>query len=186
MATPIIEKVTTLESKGIYLLSGDITEATCTSVIRFLLETNIKASPDIKDIKLIINSGGGDLQSALALTDIMDSSNIPIKTYGLGTIASAALVLFMSGAKGFRTITKNTSILSHQWTWGATGKQHELIARNKEFELLQKRMLNHYKLHTGLTETKIRKELLPPEDRWLTAEEAVKLKIADIITDFKI
>lgn len=37
---------------------------------------------------------------------------------------------------------------------------------------------------TGLSEKTILKELLPPHDIWLTAEEAKKLKICDVIKDW--
>ena len=43
------------------------------------------------------------------------------------------------------------------------------------------RMITHYKKCTGLNEKKIRELLLPPEDVWLSAEEAVKYGIADEI-----
>jgi ATP-dependent protease ClpP protease subunit len=42
-------------------------------------------------------------------------------------------------------------------------------------------MLAHYKKCTGLNEKKIREILLPPQDVWLSAEEAVKHGIADKI-----
>ena len=40
-------------------------------------------------------------------------------------------------------------------------------------------MIDHYKKCTGLDEENIRKFLLPPEDRWLSAKEAKKLGICD-------
>ena len=75
----------------------------------------------------------------------------PIHTVGLGVIASCGLLLFITGKKGKRTLTPNTSILSHQYSWGNYGKEHELFAQVKEFELSTKRMLDHYKRCTGLT-----------------------------------
>ena len=89
----------------------------------------------------------------------------------------------MSGAKGKRIITPNTSILSHQYSWGSTGKEHELFARVREFELSSERMMQHYKKCTGLSEKKIREVLLPPQDIWLSAKEAVKFGIADKIKE---
>jgi len=44
-------------------------------------------------------------------------------------------------------------------------------------------MINHYKKCTGLSEKVIREVLLPAEDVWLSAEEAVKYKIADKIVE---
>ena len=44
-------------------------------------------------------------------------------------------------------------------------------------------MMNHYKKCTGLPEKKIREILLPAEDVWLSAEEAVTHKLADQIVE---
>jgi ATP-dependent Clp protease protease subunit len=111
----------------------------------------------------------------------MKGSKIPIHTIGLGMIASCGVVTFMAGAKGHRYLTPNTSILSHQYSWGSHGKEHELFAVVREFELSTERMIEHYKKCTGMSEKKIRQVLLPPEDIWLSADEAIKYGIADKI-----
>jgi ATP-dependent protease ClpP protease subunit len=113
--------------------------------------------------------------------DIIKGSKIPIRTVGLGMIASCGLLLFISGAKGTRTLTPNTAILSHQYTWGKYGKEHELFAANKEMELTSKRITEHYKRCTGLSEKDIKKHLMPPHDVWLSAKEAKKLGVCDNI-----
>jgi ATP-dependent Clp protease protease subunit len=94
-------------------------------------------------------------------------------------IASCGLLLFIAGERGHRTLTPNTSILSHQWSWGSTGKEHELFATVREFELTSKRLLAHYKKCTGLPEKTIRDILLPPQDVWLDSKEALKYKLCD-------
>jgi ATP-dependent Clp protease protease subunit len=132
---------------------------------------------------LVINSPGGDLSAAFALIDIVQGSRIPVHTLGLGQISSAGLLIFMSGRKNHRTITPNTSILSHQYSWGSEGKEHELLAIIKEFNLTARRMLNHYKHCTGMSEKKIKEVLMPPQDVYLDAEEAVKYQIADRVVD---
>ena len=109
-------------------------------VIDFILRKNLMpTNVRPKHLTLIINSPGGELPSALALIDTMKGSAIPVHTVGLGMIASCGLLTFMSGAKGHRVLTPNTSILSHQFSWGSDGKAHELFATVKEFELLQKK-----------------------------------------------
>jgi ATP-dependent Clp protease protease subunit len=89
--------------------------------------------------------------------------------------------LFITGEKGKRVLTPNTSILSHQYSWANWGKEHELFAQIKEFELSTQRMLDHYKKCTGLSEAEVREYLLPPEDKWLSAKEAKKLGICDSV-----
>jgi len=169
-----------VEECGIYLLMDEISDSTCKDVIQFIISKNL-TKPYPKYLQLIINSGGGDLQAAFALIDTMKGSAIPVYTVGLGCVASAAIAIFMAGEKGKRVLTPNTSILSHQYSWGTYGKEHDLFATVKEYELTTQRMLKHYKKCTGLTEKKIREHLLPPQDVWLSATEAKKLGLCDNI-----
>ena len=175
--TPPVEPIDLYKS-GVYLLMDVITAESCKDAIEFVLKQNAEKKKQ-KRLQFMICSPGGDVPSCFALIDIMKGSRIPIHTVGLGVIASCGLLLFITGEKGKRTLTPNTSILSHQYSWGSYGKEHELFAQVKEFELSTERMINHYKKCTGLTEAQIREHLLPPEDRWLSAKEAKKLGICD-------
>ena len=169
-----------VEECGIFLLMDEISDSTCKDVISFIISKNL-VKPYPKYLQLIINSGGGDLQTAFAVIDTMKGSAIPVHTVGLGCVASAAVLIFIAGEKGKRVLTPNTSILSHQYSWGTYGKEHELFSTVKEYELTTKRMLNHYRKCTGLTEKKIREHLLPPQDVWLSAQQAKKLGLCDSI-----
>lgn len=175
-----------LESHGVYLFMEEFDNQTVADAIRFVLEKNLLPRNERPgNLTFVINSPGGDMNNAFALIDTIKGSKIPVHTVGLGCVASCGLMLFMSGVKGHRVITPNTSILSHQYSWGSYGKEHELLAVIKEFNLTSKRMLEHYKKCTGLTEKKIREVLMPPEDVWLDAKEAVRLGIADrIVTTY--
>ena len=169
-----------LNDNGIYLLMEEITQESCASTIKWILQENLKKDKERKDhLKLMISSPGGDANACFALIDIMKGSRISIHTYGIGMIASCGLLLFLTGEKGYRILTPNTSILSHQYSWGGSGKEHELFARVKEYSLTSERMIEHYKKCTGLKEKDIRKYLLPPEDVWLSAKEAKKYGIID-------
>ncbi|MDP7159019.1 MAG: ATP-dependent Clp protease proteolytic subunit [Candidatus Pacebacteria bacterium] len=169
-----------LEKAGICLFMSDVDESSCKETIEFILKQNISPRK-LKRLQLMICSNGGDVPSTFALIDVMKASKIPIHTIGLGVIASCGLLVFIAGEPGYRILTPNTSILSHQYSWGSYGKEHELFAQVKEFELSTERMISHYKKCTGLDEEKIRKHLLPPEDRWLSAKEAKKLNICDSV-----
>jgi ATP-dependent Clp protease, protease subunit len=171
-----------LADNGMYVLMGEIDADTVKPVIEWILHENYVSKKRRKELLLMICSEGGDMQDGFALIDVMFSSKIPIKTVGLGMIASCGLLIFLAGLKGRRVLTPNTSILSHQFSWYSEGKAHELFATMKEFELTQHRMVNHYKECTGLSEEEIRNNLLPPHDVWLTAEDAKRLNICDEIS----
>ena len=171
-----------LADAGMYVFMGEVDDDNIKPIIEWILHENFVAKKKRKELLLMICSEGGDMSSAFALIDVMRSSLIPIKAVGLGQIASAGLLIFLAGTPGRRTLTPNTSIMSHQYAWGSDGKHHELLATIKEFELTQKRMVAHYQECTGLDEDEIRKTLLPPHDVWLTAEEALQYKICDQIS----
>ena len=180
LGPPKIEPGQLMWENGYYYMADIFTSETTKPIIAWIIENNLMSDQRRrKELTLIINSPGGEVHSAFALIDTMKGSVIPIRTIGIGMIASCGILTFMAGTKGRRVITPNTSILSHQYSWGSIGKEHELFARVREFELSTERMIEHYKKCTGLTEKKIREILLPPEDVWLSAKEAVKYGIAD-------
>lgn len=170
------------QSHSFFLLMEDISLATVKTAVEWIFDANFNEQrPEM--LNLIITSPGGDLNAAFALIDVMRGSAIPVRTIGLGQIASAGLMIFIAGAKGQRILTPNTSILSHQYTWGAIGKEHELFATVREFDLTTKKMIQHYKKCTGLNEKKIRELLLPPQDVWLSPEEARDLGLCDEVKE---
>ncbi len=173
-----------IEDHHYYLFNSTFDAGSTGEAMKFILARNLMKKDRPKFMKMLINSPGGEVPSAFALIDTMKGSKIPVYTYGLGEIASCGLLTFMSGAKGHRYITRNTAILSHQFSWGSMGKEHELMASVKEFNNTSQRLVDHYKKCTGQTEATIKKYLLPPEDVWLTPKEAVKYGIADEIVDF--
>lgn len=176
--------IPTLEENNYFLFNKDFNQSSTGDAIRFIIERNLITEQKPKCMKLLINSEGGELHSAFALIDTMKGSKIPVYTYGLGQIASCGLLTFIAGEPGHRYITPNTAILSHQFFWGYAGKEHELMVGMKEVSNVANRIMQHYKKCTGLTEKQIQTYLLPPEDVWLTAKEAVKLGLADKIVEF--
>lgn len=175
----------TLSDHGVYYFSNEFTMDSVKDVITWILDANFQSKTPYENLTLMISSYGGDLFAAFALIDVMRGSQIPIHTVGLGIIASAGLMTFIAGKKGHRIITPNTSILSHQWSSGTFGKEHELLATQKQFDLTTRRMINHYKKCTGLSEKVIRAKLLPPQDMWLSAEEAKECNIADMVKELR-
>lgn len=183
-STPTRQPGELMWNAGYYYMAEGFTYESTKPIVQWIIEKNLLPTAERpKELTLIINSPGGSVHAAFALIDTMKGSAIPIKTVGLGLIASCGVLTFMAGEKGKRIITPNTSILSHQYSWGSSGKEHELFARVREFELSTERMIAHYKKCTGMTEKKIREILLPPEDKWLSAKEAVEYGIADKIKE---
>lgn len=169
---------TYLRENGVLYLNDKFDKETIHPLILQITEYNLM--PDEvkpKEIKLIINSPGGTVFWAWQLIDAIKMSEIPVVTIAQGLAASCGVLTLMAGDK--RVATHNTSIMSHTYAWGSAGKEGELYAKVKEFEMASDRMLEHYKKCTKKSKAYIRKNLLHPHDEWMTPEEAVKHGIID-------
>lgn len=168
-----------LEEFGVFLLFEDIEEESVEEAVEFILEANLNKVH--KELTIIINSRGGSCMDGFALIDIMSGSKIPVRTVGIGALASMGLTIFIAGEKGKRTLTPNTFVMSHQWFGGVEGKEHELLAAVKHHQLMRDKMIRHYKKHTGLNEADVKKHFFPAHDVFMTASEAKKLGVCDIV-----
>ena len=175
------DKRKSLIERGVFLFFGDVDEQIVEDAVEFILEENIYKTNE--ELTLVVNSRGGSVDDGMALIDVMAGSKIPVKTVGVGCLASMGLSIFIAGEKGSRVLTPNTSIMAHQWTWGYWGKEHELLAMDKHNKLTQRKMIRHYQKHTGLSEQEIREFIFPPHDAWLSAKEAKKLGLCDVVRD---
>jgi ATP-dependent Clp protease protease subunit len=166
-----------LLENSVHFLTGEITEENVNECIKWLIYENLESKEKV--LTLYVNSSGGDLYQAFALIDIMRNSKHVVRTVGIGSIMSAAFLIFTSGDHGERHIAANTGIMCHQFSGGTDAKFHDLKAEMKENEMLNKKMVDILKNATGLAPSRIKTKLLPASDVYLTAQEAIELGIAD-------
>lgn len=173
-----------LEDNGIKLIFGDIESELAKDVVEWIIHENYKRRHS--HLTLVINSNGGNVTDCFAIIDIMRSSNIPIRTIGLGAIYSCGLLLFMAGEKGHRILSPNTDVMSHQFSSGVEGKLHDLISTTENWNLVNERFFKLYRECTSLKDKEIRTILLSPSDKYITPKEAIRYGIADAVKDIKI
>lgn len=163
----------------IHVLSGEIDEQNITDAIKWIIFENTDEREKV--LTLYINSTGGSLCDAFALIDMMRNSKHPIRTIGMGSVMSAAFMIFVAGTRGQRYLSKNTSILCHQFSENNEGKYHDLKASLRESENINNRMVQLLRECTDLPTKTIKTKLLPPSDVWLNVGEALELGVADHI-----
>ena len=165
-----------------HFINGEINEDSVGAAVKWLIYENIDISKE-KTLTLYINSTGGDLYQAFGLIDVMQASPHVVRCIGIGSVMSAAFLVFAAADKGHRYAAKNTSFMCHQFSSGMDAKYHDLKAEMKETELLNDKMIGILKEATGLAPSVIKKKLLPPSDVYLTAQEVLDLGIADHILE---
>jgi ATP-dependent Clp protease protease subunit len=164
-----------------HYLSGDIAEDNIKKAIQWIMYENMCDYVKDKELRLYINSMGGELYQAFALIDIMRTSQYPIVTIATGSIMSAAFLIFACGTKGKRYISPNTGIMCHQFSDVMENKYHDIKAAMKEAEYCNERMMEILRGASGLESRTIKSKLLGPSDAYFTAQELIELNIADHI-----
>lgn len=159
-------------------LYGDVNEQTVTPIIKFIITCNVM-SPKLPAINLFVNSGGGELHQAFALISAIQSSIIPVNTIAIGEVQSAALLIVMAGHVRF--VDKHCNIMSHIFSMGhSESKATDMKYKNRELTLTVKRMVDYYHDVTQLPKQKIRRNLLPNHDVFLSVEQALSYNMFDM------
>jgi ATP-dependent protease ClpP protease subunit len=80
-------------------------------------------------------------------------------------------------------MSKNSFIMTHQFFQAVEGRYHEFIAQRSHEDELQSRFVQHFVRHTKMTEKQVNDILLSTSDRWISAKEALKFGLCDIVKD---
>lgn len=172
-----------LDSLGVHQFFGEVDEEKAKEACEFIFKSNI-LHKDRSSLTLILNTVGGECGEGFAVIDVMHTSRIPIATVGIGNIMSMGVLLLSAGTPGYRTMTKNTEIMAHQFAGYFEGKQHELIATQHAFKMLEDKFIRHFQQHSKMSERQIRDVLFSPSDRYLTPAECLKYGLVDRVVDY--
>ena len=160
---------------NIIFLGDVVDEHTANIVIAQLLF--LESENPKKDIRLYVNSPGGNIKDGLAIIDTMNHIKNDVSTVCVGMAASMGAMILSSGTKGKRFALPNAEIMIHQPLGGAEGQAAdiEISARHiiKSREILNKMLAKN----TGQTLSKIEKDV--DRNFWMNSEEAKKYGIID-------
>lgn len=171
-----------LESMGSYMYFDDVTQESSKALVEFIIKANF-VFPSTSTLSILINSYGGDVYAGFAAIDVMEVSRLPIQTVGIGAICSMASLMFVAGAPGKRIMSRNSYIMTHNYQEEFGGGYHDFVAMRKTQDDMYNRFVNHFVRRSNMTEKQVKSVLLAPTDRWITAKEALKFGLCDVIRD---
>ena len=136
-----------------------------------------------KPIEFYISTYGGAADDMFALYDIMRQVQLTteIHTIGMGKVMSAGVLLLAAGTKGQRKIGKYCRVMIHSAIAGSHGSLPNLMNEMEALQGLQESYIDALVSETKMTKSQIKKMLERKVNVYLSAEEAVKFGIADII-----
>ena len=140
---------------------------------------HLEAEDPGKDIRLYINSPGGDMTALFAIYDTMQLLRCDVATFCIGQAASAAAVILAGGTKGKRFALPNSRVLIHQPHGGAQGQTKDMELAVKEMVLMRERMTLALAEDTGQTVEQVAIDI--DRDFILRGEDAVAYGLVDEI-----
>lgn len=158
-------------------ITGAIDAGSVSTAIRCLL--HLQKEDQQLPITLYINSPGGEVQSGLALYDVMQAVSCPIHTVCLGMAASMAALLFIAGDK--REMLPHSRVMIHDPLIGGGIGGSALSVKARADDLMRIRDITAQVIsqHTGMNLEEVFE--LTAKDTYFEAEEAIANGMADRI-----
>ena len=156
-------------------LTCQVDAESCSSVIRGLLYLQGLDAQD--PVTLYINSLGGEVQSGLALYDVMQAVSNPVRTVCLGMAASMGALLFIAGDD--REMLPHSRIMIHDPLIGGGIAGSALSVKARADDLMRIRDVTAEVIarHTGMPLDEVFS--LTASDTYFEADEAVRRNLAD-------
>jgi len=128
------------------------------------------------DIRVIVNSPGGHVESGDTIHDMIRFVGPRVKMIGTGWVASAGAHIFLGAKKENRFCLPFTRFLLHQPLGGVRGQASDISIEAEEIIKMRERLIREIASETGQTYERVVKDT--ERNFWMGAEDAVKYGLA--------
>lgn len=149
------------------MISGEINKDQANAFAERMLVLDAESSDPIT---VYINSPGGDVDSGFAIYDMIRFVNSPVKVVGIGLVASAAALIYLSVPAERRFAFPNSTYLIHQPLSELKGVAVDIDIYAKKLEALRYKLDGVIAEATGQSVEKVSQDT--ERDCWLTSSEA--------------
>lgn len=163
----------------IIMLGDEVNHVTAQLIVAQLLF--LEAEDPSKDVMFYINSPGGSISDGMAIYDTMKYIKPDVQTICIGMAASMGAFLLSAGTPGKRFILPNAEVMIHQPLGGAQGQASDIAIRAEHILRTKDKMNALMSEFTGGHISPEQMKALTDRDNWLTAEQALEMKLVDKI-----
>ncbi len=150
------------------MLSGEINKESAEKIISQLLI--LEADDSEKEIKIFINSPGGDVDAGYAIYDMVRFITPRVIMIGAGLVASAASLVLLAVPSDRRIGLPNSTYLIHQPMSGMKGVATAIEIYSKQIDKLREKLDNVIAEATNKSLEEVKKDT--ERDYWMFSEEA--------------
>ena len=116
---------------------NDFTEE---SAAEFAAKMGVAQNTGQPIIPVVIDSYGGQVYSLMSMISAIKNSRIPVATIVEGKAMSCGVILAACGARGYRYISEDATLMIHDVSSGTYGKNSEIQASADETARLNKKI----------------------------------------------
>lgn len=160
------------------LIFGEINQRTAQTVTEQLL---LLSTMSDEDIKIIINSPGGHVESGYTIFDMIRFVKPNVKVIGTGWVASAAALIYLAAPTDRRFSLPNTRFLIHQPMGAISGSAKDLAIEAEEIVKMRKKLNEIISEQTGQPIDKVERDT--DRNYWMSADEAIKYGVVGKIVE---
>jgi len=146
-------------------ISMDLAKDVCQ---RLLALSHVSNDP----ITVMVSSPGGHVESGDMIHDTIGLIRPKVNILGMGWVASAGALVYISVPKERRFCTPNTRFLLHQPSGGAGGAATDIEIQAREVITMRERLNQLFAAATGQPLARIEKDT--DRDYWMGADEAIE------------
>lgn len=128
-------------------------------------------------IKILLNTGGGELDPALSLCAAIEMSKTPVHTVALGKACSAGFLILICGHK--RYAQQYSRLMYHTGSSGYIGVITDILEHGDYLASLNEMIQTIVQNHTNITEEQLDDVFMRKTDWYLTIGEALELGVID-------
>lgn len=150
------------------------------TIIQMNIDEKDIPKEELKPIRIMIHSYGGDIEQSLFFCDLLMSSRIPIITVGMGVAMSAGFLIFLSGHK--RLAFNHTCMLVHSGSAAFQGTAEQIEEAQKNYKKQIEQMKSYIIERTTIDEKTFNKNR--NKDWYLNVDELKKYNVInEVISD---
>jgi ATP-dependent Clp protease protease subunit len=161
------------------MLSGEINKESAEKIISQLLV--LEADDSEKDIKIFINSPGGDVDAGYAIYDMVRFITPKVIMIGAGLVASAASLVLLAVPAERRVGLPNSTYLIHQPMSGMKGVATAIEIYSKQIDRLRNKLDKVIADATNKSIEEVKKDT--ERDHWLFSDEALEYGLISKIVE---
>lgn len=149
----------------------------------FAIKMGIAQNTGQPVVPVVIDSYGGEVYSLMSMIAAIKGSKIPVATVVEGKAMSCGVILASCGTKGLRFISEDATLMVHDVSSGAWGKNSEIQASADETKRLNEKIYEILAQNTGKSSDWFHKKINKRgrADWFVDPDKAISIGLCDKI-----